>query len=66
MLQSNFHNGAIYSNLESLKKSFSLLNLLSLLHDYNDELSSFMNSSRNVEVKQMLDQPAEKRAGIRK
>ena len=25
-----------------------------------------MNSSRNVEVEQMLDQPAEKRAGIRK
>ena len=66
MLQSYFHNGAIDSNLESLKKSFSILTLLPLPHDSNDELSSFMNSSRNVEVEQMIDQPAEKRAGIRK
>ena len=66
MFQSHFHNGAIDSNLESLKKSFSILTLLPLPHDCNDELSSFMNSSRNVEVEQMLDQPADKRAGIRK
>ena len=66
MLQSHFHNGAIDSNLESLKKSFSILTLLPLPHDCNDELSSFMNSSRNVEVEQILDQPADKRAGIRK
>ena len=66
VLQAHFHNGAIDYNLDSLKKSFSLLNLLALPHDCNDELTSFTNSSRNVEVEQMLDQPAEKRAGIRK
>ena len=37
-----------------------------LPHDCNDELSSFMNSIRNVEVEQILDQPEDKRAGIRK
>ena len=66
MLQSHCHNGAIDSNLESLNKYFSILTLLPLSRDCNDELSSFVNSSRNVEVKQMLDQPADKRAGIRK
>ena len=66
VLQAHFHNGAIDYNLDSLKKSFSLLNLLALPHDCNDELTSFTNSSRNVEVEQMLDQLAEKRAGIRK
>ena len=45
MLQTHFHNGAIDSNLKSLKKSFSLLNLLPLHHDCNDELTSFMKSS---------------------
>ena len=66
MLQSHCHNGAIDSNLESLNKSFSIITLLPLPHDCNDELSRFMNSRRNVEVEQMLDQPADKRAGIRK
>ena len=66
VLQAHFHNGAIDYNLDSLKKSFSLLNLLPLPHDCNDELTSFTNSSRNVEVEQMLDQLAEKRAEIRK
>ena len=66
MLQSHFHNGAIDSNLESLKKSLSILIILPLPHDYNDELLSFMNSSRNVEVEKIFDQPADKRAGVRK
>ena len=48
MLQSHIHNGAIDSNLESLKQSLSILILLPLPHYYNDELSNFMNSSRNV------------------
>ena len=55
MLQSHFHNDAIDSNFESLEKSFNMLTLLPLPHDCNDELSSFMNSSRNVEVEQMID-----------
>lgn len=58
MLQAHFHHGTIDSNLESLKKYFSMLNLLPLPHDSNDEFSSFMNSRKNVEVEQMLDQPA--------
>ena len=66
MLQFHFHNGAIDSNLESLKKSLSILIILPLPHDYNDELLSFMNSSRNVEVEKIFDQPADKRAGVRK
>ena len=64
MFQSHFHNGAIDSNLES--KKISNLTLLSLPHDCNDVLSSFMNSSRNVEVDQILNQPTDKRTGIRK
>jgi len=66
MLQSHFHNGAIDSHLESQKKSITILTLLPLPRDSNDELSSFMNSGRNVEVEQMLDHSAEKRSGIRK
>ena len=66
MLQSHFHNGAIDSNLESLKNTFNILTLLPLPHDCNDELSSFMNSSINVKVEQIIDHPTNKRSGMRK
>ena len=66
MLQSHFYHGAIDSNLESLYTYFSILTLFPFPHDCNDELSSFMNSSRNIEEEKMLDQPADKIAGIRK
>ena len=36
--------------------SFNILTLSSLAHDSINELSSFMNSSRNVDVEQILDQ----------
>ena len=66
MFQSHFHNGAIDSNLESLKNPFSILTPLPLPHDCNDELSTFMNSSRNLAVEEILNQLVDKRAGIRK
>ena len=65
-LQAHFHSGAIDGNMESLKKSFSVLALLAPPANSTDEYNGYINSSKNIEVDRMLDQPNEKRASIRK
>ena len=52
--------------MESLKKAFNVLTLLAPPYNSNDEYSGYVNSSKNVEVERLLDQPAEKRSSIRR
>ena len=49
-----------------MKKSFSLLALLPPPGNQSEEYSSFVNSSKNVEVDKLLDQPEDKRTSMRK
>ena len=65
-LQAHYHTGAIDTDLESLKKSFSILALLVPPRDKLDEYKSFINLSKNVDVDRMLDQPGKKRTLMRK
>ena len=65
-LQAHYHTEAIDTDFESLKKSFSILALLAPPREGLDEYQSFINSSKNVDVDRMLDQPDEKRAIMRK
>ena len=65
-IQTHYHTGTIERNLESLKKSFSILTLLAPPNDPTDEYNSFMASSKNLDTKRMLDQPSEKRSSVRK
>ena len=59
-LQAHYHSGSIDKNMESLKKAFNVLTLLAPPYNSNDEYSGYVNSSKNVEVERLLDQPAEK------
>jgi len=52
--------------MESLKKLFSVLALLAPPANSTDEYNGYINSSKNIEVDRMLDQPSEKRSSIRK
>ena len=65
-LQAHYHTGTIDTDLESLKKSFSILALLAPPRDEAEEYKSFIHSSKNVDVDRMLDQPDEKRTMMRK
>ena len=51
----HIHNGAIDSNLELFQKSVNIFTLSPLPHDSDDKMTSFMKSSRHVEVEQILD-----------
>ena len=66
VLQAHYHSGSIDKNMESLKKSFNVLTLLAPPHNESNEYSGYINSSKDVEVDRLLDQPAEKRSSIRK
>ena len=65
MLQSHYHIGNIDCNMESLKKSFSVLTLLAPPGNC-DEFDQLQNSSANNELEEMLHQPAERRASVSK
>ena len=65
-LQAHYHTESIDVNMESLKKLFSLLALLPPPRNQSDEYSGFVNSSRNVDVDKLLDQPGDKRTSMRK
>ena len=66
-IQTHYHTETIDIDLESLKKSFSILALLAPPQDeFDDEYIGYVNSSRNVTVDRLLDQPDEKRAIMRK
>ena len=66
VLQAHYHSGPMDSNLESLKKSFSILSLLPPPMSATEEYNGYINSSKNQEVENMLDQPSEKRASVKK
>ena len=66
-IRAHYHNETIDVDFESLKKSFSILALLAPPQDELDnEYIGYVNSSKNVAVDRMLDQPDEKRAMMRK
>ena len=65
-IQAHYHRGALDSNNESLKKSFSILALLPPPRNKNDKYSGYVNSSKNNEVDRMLDQPEDKITVVRK
>ena len=65
-LQAHFYSGAIDENLDSLKKSFNILTLLSPPQQNAEEYRTFMNSSKNIDVDILLDQPSKKRSAIKK
>ena len=65
-LQAHYHTESIDVDMESLKKLFSLLALLPPPRNQSDEYSGFVNSSRNVDVDKLLDQPGDKRTSMRK
>ena len=66
ILQAHYHSGPMDNNLKSLKKSFSILSLLPPPMNTTDEYNVYINSSKNQEVENMLDQPSEKRASVKK
>ena len=65
-IQAHYHTESIDVDMESLKKSFSLLALLPPPRNQSEEYSGFVNSSKNVEVDKLLDQPDDKRTSMRK
>lgn len=54
------------TNMDSLKRSFSILSLLPPPMNSSDEYSTCINSSKNQEVENMLHQPSEKRSSVKK
>ena len=66
LLQAHVHMGSIDSSIDSMRKSFIILTLLSPHTSHCDEYTSLVNSSRNVEVECLLDKPSEKRAEVEK
>ena len=66
LLQAHYHSGAIDTNMDSLKKSFSILTLLAPQNTSTEEYNGYVNSSKNIEIDKLLDQPAEKMSRIRK
>ena len=63
MLQSHYHIGNIDYNMESLKKSFSVLTLLAPPGNC-DEFDQLQNSSANNELEEIPHQPSERRASF--
>ena len=50
ILQANYHSSSIHQSLELIKKSFSILCLLHLPDDTNDEYKKDINASQNTEM----------------
>ena len=65
-LQAHYHTESIDVDMESLKKSFSLLALLPPPRNQSEEYCGFVNSSKNVDVDRLLDQPEDKKTTMRK
>ena len=65
-LQAHYHIESIDVDMESLKKSFSLLALLPPPRNQSEEYCGFVNSSKNVDVDRLLDQPEDKKTTMRK
>ena len=65
-LQAHYHTESIDVDIESLKKSFNLLALLPPPRNQSEEYCGFVNSSKNVDVDRLLDQPEDKKTSMRK
>ena len=66
VLKAHAHSGSIDGNIDSIRKSFTILTLLSPHTAHCDEYTSLLNSSRNAEVECLLNQPSKKRAAVKK
>ena len=66
MLKAHVHSGSIDRNIDSLRKFFIILTLLSPHISHCDEYTSLLNSIRNTKAECLVDQPYEKRAAIKK
>ena len=66
LLQVHVRMGIIDGSIDSIAKSFTILTLLSPHTSHCDEYTSLINSSHNVEIECLLDQPSEKRAEVKK
>ena len=66
LLQTRVHSGSIDGNIDLNHKSSTILALLSPHTSNCNEYTSLLNSSRNVEVGFLLDQPSRKKSGTKK
>ena len=66
MLKTNWYNGPIDQNHEDIKKSFNLLALLPPPIKKNEDYEKYINSSRNCEIEDTLNQPSDKRSAVKK
>ena len=66
MLKLNWYNGPIDYNYDDIKKSFNLLTLLPPPVKMNEDYEKYINSSKNSEIEDTLNQPLEKRSGVKK
>ena len=66
LLQAHVHIGIINGSIDSIRKSFTILTLLSSHTSHYNEYTSLVNLCRNTKVECLLDQPFEKRAKFKK
>ena len=66
LLQAHVHMGSIDGSIDSIRKSFTIFNLLSPHISHCDEYTSLVNLSHNAEVERLLDQSSERRAEVKK
>ena len=66
MLKLNWYNGPIDYSYDDIKKSFNLLTLLPPPVKMNEDYEKYINSSKNSEIEDTLNQPLEKRSGVKK
>ena len=66
IIKTIFHQGSIDKNVESIKKSFNVLALLPPPTKASDEYDRYINSSKNHELEEALEQPSEKRSAVKK
>ena len=60
VLKAHVYSGSIDVNIDSIRKSFTILTFLSPYTSHYDEYTILLNSSRNAKVECLLDQPSKK------
>ena len=66
LFKTNWYNGPIDQSYDDIKKSFNLLALLPPPVKKNEDYEKYINSSRNTEIEDTLNQPLEKRSAVKK
>ena len=66
LFQAHVYSGSIDGNIHSIRISFTIITLLYPHTSNYDEFTGICNPSRNAEVECLLDQPSERRSGIKK